>query len=244
MCPRHTLRPLLMKPTGETDRTFDGHRNGWDLREDDPLSSFPSSEIEDLPCTGTDFITEGHQDFPLGHATALAFNPNLYSMDYNSFDPRDTFQSDLCNMNYTRFAGVSDSMFPRMSFDDTYNIPATTQWDLATVLSPPPPSPLPLSTTTHSNQARPFACKACLNAVSFTLKKDLNRHIRTVHATGKESAYHCRCGKIDRRKDNHLRHVGTCNKSYPSHYYTCTCHSTYIDKEEYIDHVQSRLNNC
>ncbi|KAI0479840.1 hypothetical protein F4859DRAFT_513342 [Xylaria cf. heliscus] len=62
-------------------------------------------------------------------------------------------------------------------------------------LSPPRLSPpeLPL---TPAIPSKPHICTQCPGATAcFTLRKDLNRHIRTVHATGDERVYRCRCKK-------------------------------------------------
>ncbi|KAI0530448.1 hypothetical protein GGR58DRAFT_524458 [Xylaria digitata] len=88
---------------------------------------------------------------------------------------------------------------------------------------------------------RPHICTMCPNATTcFTHKKDLNRHINTVHATGNEPIYSCRCGKLNTRKDNYLRHLRSCDKQYPYPYYLCKCPSYCTSKEEHMRHV----TNC
>ncbi|KAI0451124.1 hypothetical protein F5B21DRAFT_488254 [Xylaria acuta] len=103
--------------------------------------------------------------------------------------------------------------------------------------SPPASSPprLPLSPAIPS---RPHVCTLCPDTTNcFTLKKDLNRHIRTVHATGVEQVYRCRCKKHGIRKDNYLRHVHRCNKEHDYSHYTCKCLSSCAEKQEHIHHV-------
>ncbi|KAF2963130.1 hypothetical protein GQX73_g10446 [Xylaria multiplex] len=88
---------------------------------------------------------------------------------------------------------------------------------------------------------RPHVCTMCTNAtIRFKHKKDLNRHIGTVHPTGNEPFYCCRCAKLNTRKDNYLRHLRSCKKQHPYAYYLCKCLSHYTSKEEHMHHV----TNC
>ncbi|KAI0441359.1 hypothetical protein F4803DRAFT_523880 [Xylaria telfairii] len=89
--------------------------------------------------------------------------------------------------------------------------------------------------------AKPHVCTQCTDtAACFTLKKDLRRHIRTVHATGGEQVYRCRCEKQGVRKDNYLRHVRLCTKDHSDSQYICKCLSACSEKQEHIHHV----TNC
>ncbi|KAI1273438.1 hypothetical protein F5Y07DRAFT_402331 [Xylaria sp. FL0933] len=263
MCSRRKLRSLLMKPAGEPDEndtTFSGFPDTGRIPEDDDSCKVPDSLIEGLAVAHESVMglsSADNQGFPPGRAGAVGLDQHLYSMDWNitmdshqwnasAFRSWDAFQPSMWNISHAGFTGGPDRM--SLSPDDRTNTPAITpflapQLNMATGLLSPLSPPVP--TATYANQARPFACILCHDAVSFTLAKDLNRHIRTVHATGYEDAYRCRCGKSGLRKDNHLRHVGKCSKSYPElHYFSCRCGSSYIDKKEYIDHLHSRLNTC
>ncbi|TRX93428.1 hypothetical protein FHL15_005703 [Xylaria flabelliformis] len=100
----------------------------------------------------------------------------------------------------------------------------------------PPQSPLP-----SAIPSKPHVCALCPGTTTcFKLKKDLNRHLGTVHATGYEEVYCCRCKKQGVRKDNYLRHVRRCNKERYCVYYTCKCFFVCAEKEEHLDHV----TNC
>ncbi|KAI0479842.1 hypothetical protein F4859DRAFT_529972 [Xylaria cf. heliscus] len=115
---------------------------------------------------------------------------------------------------------------------DSWSSPATAEsWSL---LSSPPLSPSeprwPGTTT-----VKQFQCKHC--GASFTYRKDLTRHKTSVHATGNEPVYRCRCGKRDVRKDNYRRHVEHCSREHIYQYYMCKCTDNEEDKEIHIQHV-------
>ncbi|GAW20951.1 hypothetical protein ANO14919_104640 [Xylariales sp. No.14919] len=138
---------------------------------------------------------------------------------------------------YNLQPSFQDDGFPsNLPFD---NGPATNrvpepQWD--SVTGPPLPS---FPAVPSLNQVRPHSCNTCPTA--FKHRKDLNRHMDTVHATGQELVYRCSCGKTDIRKDNHRRHVGTCTKKRSDCPYICKCLSRYKDEEEYLSHISSCL---
>ncbi|KAI0907599.1 hypothetical protein F4823DRAFT_548282 [Ustulina deusta] len=254
---RHKSRLLIMKPTeeiGDDDMTFDAYQNVWHSPEDDGLRNLPSSVIEEPTFASMDFSPVMYPDFSMDRA-----NQNPYSVDCTSVmhdsrwicstasDSRDVIQSGLCNTDRTGLAGDPDSSI-LTSFACGDSTPAAVplpmfEWSLA----PESLSLLslgsltsPTITTGSADQAKPYPCPSCPN-MSFRYNKDLTRHTSTVHPTGYEPVYRCRCGKSDFRKDNHLRHVGTCARSRSGiHYYACRCRSTYKEKDEYIDHVQSR----
>ncbi|KAI0856491.1 hypothetical protein F4860DRAFT_529009 [Xylaria cubensis] len=107
-------------------------------------------------------------------------------------------------------------------------------------LSPPTSLP-PQSPLSSAIPSKPHVCALCPGTTTcFKLKKDLNRHLGTVHATGYEEVYCCRCKKQGVRKDNYLRHVRRCNKESHDFYYTCKCLFVCGEKEEHLDHV----TNC
>ncbi|KAI0441361.1 hypothetical protein F4803DRAFT_428385 [Xylaria telfairii] len=99
----------------------------------------------------------------------------------------------------------------------------------------PPLSPTPLALAGAAD-ARPFPCSGCPS--SFKHRKDLKRHVTSVHATGNEPVYRCRCGFQGVRKDNYLRHVSRCNEEpcYPA--YSCKCEDACVDKEMHSEHVR------
>ncbi|KAI0971617.1 hypothetical protein F4678DRAFT_90373 [Xylaria arbuscula] len=229
---------------------FNSYRNYWDSSEDNNLSTFPSSTIDDLTnaTASMGFSLPGYQGSL--QTRAVAFNQNWYPVECSPImrDPqwvidssRAEFPTSSCNANHARSTSGSDRI--PISFNERYNIPNTTPFTVSQCSSatrfalPLPPS---LVTANRAKQARPFACTTCRHPVSFTMKKDLDRHKRTVHATSNGKAYHCRCGKRDVRKDNYLRHVGTCNKTSPYNYH-CICGFIHVNKEEHIGHVKSHL---
>ncbi|KAI8946977.1 hypothetical protein F4801DRAFT_582844 [Xylaria longipes] len=102
--------------------------------------------------------------------------------------------------------------------------------------------PLPLSAPLEqpsgtTGPPREHTCTKCFE--TFTHKKDMVRHMNTVHATGDEEVYRCRCSKVNVRKDNYLRHVSSCNGRYHYPNYICKCLSVCDEKEEHIDHVKN-----
>ncbi|KAI1735452.1 hypothetical protein F4680DRAFT_305140 [Xylaria scruposa] len=101
---------------------------------------------------------------------------------------------------------------------------------------PPPPSPSPSSAVAAEvSAAKSFQCNVCSR--DFRYKKDLNRHMKTVHTTGSESIFQCRCEKTDMRKDNYVRHVRLCKRRYILSEYSCRCANACADKEDHLDHV-------
>ncbi|KAI1129081.1 hypothetical protein F5Y10DRAFT_239145 [Nemania abortiva] len=125
--------------------------------------------------------------------------------------------------------------------DDTIPSPTAMQdlaLDLLPVSSPPPPPLLvspPSPTPVIPNKLRLFSCNICSH--SFRYKKDLNRHMDSVHRTWYEPVYRCKCGKIDTRKKNYLSHLRRCNGIHADQHYTCKCNSVFTDNEEHIAHL-------
>ncbi|TGJ81477.1 hypothetical protein E0Z10_g7283 [Xylaria hypoxylon] len=215
---------LAEEESTEEDTQNDMVLNNYlDPPEDDGFYTFPGSMIAD-PMLHHNPL---YQDSP---ARAAAFNQPLYLMDYSyhpmhdyqlinnfAYGPPAVFQSILHTTNAAGFSSnFDDGISP--SFDQSSGISAITSF-------------LP------ANPARPYPCNAC--SIAFQWRKDLNRHIATVHATEEARVYSCRCGKGDIRKDNHRRHVRTCNKKPQGLCYVCKCLSAYMEEAEYLDHVAS-----
>lgn len=80
-----------------------------------------------------------------------------------------------------------------------------------------------------------FACqeKGCL--WQFSSQKDLIRHCESVHGTG-HVRFRCACGKLGSRKDNHKRHVGTCDRSEQTSF-CCRCGTTSDQADAHLEHV-------
>ncbi|KAI0182369.1 hypothetical protein EV127DRAFT_488164 [Xylaria flabelliformis] len=126
--------------------------------------------------------------------------------------------------------------YPHESSSSSSSLSSSPWLPLSPPASPPPQSPLSSATP-----SKPHVCALCPGTTTcFKLKKDLNRHLGTVHATGYEQVYCCRCKKQGVRKDNYLRHVRRCNKERYCFYYTCKCLFVCAEKEEHLDHV----TNC
>ncbi|KAI0097360.1 hypothetical protein GGR51DRAFT_470229 [Nemania sp. FL0031] len=67
-------------------------------------------------------------------------------------------------------------------------------------------------------------------------EKDIVRHTRSKHSQPSDRVFQCRCGKTDCRKDNHKRHVRSCNKrSSIGKPYICECGAWYPNLEKYLD---------
>ncbi|GAW20950.1 hypothetical protein ANO14919_104630 [Xylariales sp. No.14919] len=107
-----------------------------------------------------------------------------------------------------------------------------------------PPTAPPAALPTALPLAAPgspelHTCHICPPGQSaFTHKKDLKRHIDSVHETADAPTYGCRCGKGGVRKDNYLRHVLTCNKEHRGLHYLCKCLSSIVERELHINHVR------
>ncbi|KAI3324797.1 hypothetical protein HD806DRAFT_493647 [Xylariaceae sp. AK1471] len=207
------------------------------------------------------------QDFSVGQApcTVDLVPPPISPMPVFDYDvPGDQMARDPSpqalfpfDTNHDGFTRELNGGAP-VGYELTYSIPATTgEWmynadnafssrtevfpDLACLLtalpSPPsPPSP-PSATNTKITTVslRQHHCNSC--SISFELRKDLKRHRNTVHATGNEPAYSCRCGKNDNRKDNHRRHVHSCKRGPCQPHYSCKCGVIHAEKQLYLDHV-------
>ncbi|KAI0543498.1 hypothetical protein F4679DRAFT_109710 [Xylaria curta] len=108
--------------------------------------------------------------------------------------------------------------------------------------STPSASPLPLSpssvVTAEVSPGKSLQCNDCSRC--FKHKKDLNRHMKTVHATGNELFFRCRCGKTNLRKDNYICHVRPCSKVHLHSEYSCRCATACADKDNHLVHV----SNC
>ncbi|KAK5632169.1 hypothetical protein RRF57_007883 [Xylaria bambusicola] len=239
MRPNRELNSAPSEGMSQDDITFSGYSNDWNSSGNDGLPTMSNSMIDHVAHAPGNLdvgrVRSQYQDLPVGQAQNVTFDQNCNIVGYSpamrahpyvntfAFDPRNVSPSDSCGTNDQGFPGGPESMIPAV------------------------PSPLATGsssqTITSAIHTRPWPCSACQNAVSFTLKKDLKRHMSTVHATGQESAYHCQCGKRCIRKDNHIRHVRTCNKDDQrlSHY-ICKCQMTYMEKQMYLDHV--RHNPC
>ncbi|KAI0530446.1 hypothetical protein GGR58DRAFT_518470 [Xylaria digitata] len=141
------------------------------------------------------------------------FQPSLYATDTSGFsgDPNNSSSHHSCGIpTVTSFPNF------RMNLGTGTLLPSVTN----------APSPY---------QAQQHPCETCPRV--FGRKKDLKRHMVTVHATGQELVYRCRCGKSDIRKDNHRRHIRTCNKKNEGLGFFCKCLEKYEDEEMYLSHV-------
>lgn len=69
---------------------------------------------------------------------------------------------------------------------------------------------------------------------SFPSRKDLDRHIDSVHT--KSTAFQCQCSKVDTRKDNHDRHVRTCRRPVLASF-RCRCGTEASTGVEHLAHI-------
>lgn len=100
-------------------------------------------------------------------------------------------------------------------------------------MSTPLPSPLP----SQQKPPKPYRCGKGHCTAAFQHMKDLRRHRKTVHSTGDEPYFRCRCDKRDTRKDNYLRHLEKCGRVHVHTHYMCSCGHLCADKEQHRVHV-------
>ncbi|KAI1174526.1 hypothetical protein F4777DRAFT_378721 [Nemania sp. FL0916] len=100
----------------------------------------------------------------------------------------------------------------------------------------PAATPLLIGFSRSVEEGRRYTCSLCPDAF-FKNPKDTRRHVRTVHPTGQEPMYSCRCGKQDYRKDNHKRHVLRCHKECSLGCYICVCQSPCNKKQLHVAHL-------
>ncbi|KAI8946976.1 hypothetical protein F4801DRAFT_30162 [Xylaria longipes] len=192
------------------------------------------------------------EDFPAAGGPPQPISPD-YS-DYVGPWPL-ALNSAPVYSSYTKAEDLG-GLFPNnIVFDNNYSTPPTTigclynTWDslssqatpatltsLSFLSSPPPLSPF--VSVSSKTTVRPHSCDDC--PTSFRHPKDLKRHKSTVHATGDECAYSCRCGKRGVRKDNYLRHVEKCYRELLHPEYKCKCEIPSADKDTHMQHV----SNC
>ncbi|KAI0965737.1 hypothetical protein F4678DRAFT_451941 [Xylaria arbuscula] len=85
-----------------------------------------------------------------------------------------------------------------------------------------------------------YSCHLCPGSPKFATPQDLKRHIKTfqAHRTKGTRFYRCSCGRYDvSRKDNYLRHIGTC-RSPAKIPYTCMCNKFSLVRHEHKEHVK------
>ncbi|KAI7782192.1 hypothetical protein LA080_013737 [Diaporthe eres] len=107
------------------------------------------------------------------------------------------------------------------------------------------PASLALSSPPASaaKQEKPHKCDLCPAGKSrFASARDLQRHRDTSHKNEETRMYVCWCGGRGHqtpRKDNHLRHVQSCNRQLYPDYYTCICGLGSRGKHVHLTHVQN-----
>ncbi|RYC63415.1 hypothetical protein CHU98_g2775 [Xylaria longipes] len=89
-----------------------------------------------------------------------------------------------------------------------------------------------------SSASKPHACEVVMCSSRFLYKKDLKRHIKTVHKGKNDPVFRCRCGKEEVRKDNYSRHIKSCDKENLYSTYTCQCGFASKEREEHMSHVK------
>ncbi|KAI1177055.1 hypothetical protein F4777DRAFT_543569 [Nemania sp. FL0916] len=163
------------------------------------------------------------------------YHPRRWPWDSNSFEVWDFGGSDptapaLQDSNtdpvFLLAADSPTSMVARLS-------PEPTQGGASLIGSPQPGSNLSPAPPSPGSR-KPHQCSQC-NA-SFTYKKDLKRHQRSVHPAENQPFYRCRCGVESVRKDNYLRHVNSCKKQRYD-LYSCNCQYSCAVKQDHCRHV-------
>lgn len=80
-------------------------------------------------------------------------------------------------------------------------------------------------------------CSEC--GRDFVNRRDLNRHVSTVHSQTDAEGFHCACGYICGRKDNFRRHIGICTKTKQVQPYRCSCRVEFTDKDNIVHHLST-----
>ncbi|KAI1390926.1 uncharacterized protein F4822DRAFT_167159 [Hypoxylon trugodes] len=153
---------------------------------------------------------------------------------------------------FDQFRQVSQVGSPGTWLDQNYTAP-TISGGLSTlegaraygssrVLAVPAPPYSPESPTQTPSPPQPshrYKCSSSDCGMSFKKSSDLKRHYSTVHRSGTDPQYICRCGHDGTRKDNYIRHVKTCKGPYSyNSMYFCKCDRSSVDESEHIAHIR------
>lgn len=134
----------------------------------------------------------------------------------------DSPEWDLTNLHLPRLGSSAE--------DNTAALPGSSS-----------PSSVPTTTAACASPGisykRPklYGCDVCPSV--FSKENDLNRHKQGVHRMGDQSAYACRCGYKQVRKDNYKRHVRGCRRSSCHDFYVCRCSTQHEELEAHLDHI-------
>ncbi|KAI0891449.1 hypothetical protein F4806DRAFT_506538 [Annulohypoxylon nitens] len=93
----------------------------------------------------------------------------------------------------------------------------------------------PPSTRGPNRSRRILQCNKCEKL--FTKNNDLRRHFESIHSTHGPK-YRCICGHARPRKDNHKRHVSSCNNTPKHPSYKCKCTAEHVDRQTHLSHVR------
>ena len=85
--------------------------------------------------------------------------------------------------------------------------------------------------------ANRYACPWIGCGKTYRQEKSLWRHVDLEHLSNGQKNFSCQCGKPDGRKDNHRRHVKTCDKKMICRY-LCKCTDACGDRTEHLEHLK------
>ena len=189
-------------------------------------------------------------DFPLHRGSQSLFLPTV--------DPRELFlavpvygsrQSDLSSSSPS--SRTSSCPYDSASSHDAANL---TPPSILELHSPPEGSPFgagnsnpvapPIIVTACSPgppRGKRFFCERGCPAQSFASEKDLKRHYESVQkhnpSPGAFTGFQCACGKPQKRRDLHKRHVKTCKRPWPQAF-RCDCgHAETNNAEGWVAHL-------
>ncbi|KAI1455157.1 hypothetical protein F4805DRAFT_437026 [Annulohypoxylon moriforme] len=164
----------------------------------------------------------GSRDWYGGEGSCFAQDPLTPESDHvvgNSMfgDMPDWLNSPLANTSITDCVGQSGYPYP-----------------LSPAQSIEEPPLLPPPTRSPKRSSRRIKCQC---GKAFTKNNDLKRHRESVHSTHGPK-YRCICGHAQPRKDNHRRHVNTCENPLKHPSYRCKCAAEHVDEQVHLDHVR------
>ncbi|KAI1086665.1 hypothetical protein F5B19DRAFT_122100 [Rostrohypoxylon terebratum] len=191
------------------------------------------------------------------HGHLNSYVPPL-AQPHTQFEPESTLISTFDDVtDETCWCGALNYILPSpltLSFDhtvDSSSFETIIDWPLVGVdgdqngcQSQLSPTKDPSRIVSSSKRTKRPQCEQCGRA--FTKKNDLKRHTESKHYVHGPK-YRCICGHAQPRKDNHKRHVKSCENPRQHTSYRCKCDEEHINKEIHLEHVKqcsARFYGC
>lgn len=188
------------------------------------------------------------------HGHLSSYGPPL-AQPHTQFGPETTLLSAFDNVSdETCWCGAEDYILPSPltpSSDhtvDSSSFETIIDWSLVGGDQDGYPSPLSPTKESRivssSKRTKRPQCEQCGRA--FTKKNDLKRHKESKHSIHGPK-YRCICGHAQPRKDNHKRHVISCENPIKHTSYRCKCDEEHTDKPTHLEHVKqcsARFYGC